>query len=130
MLATAFPLLDIFLSMVWFFLFFLWVWLLISIFADIFRSHDMGGVAKAVWVLFIVVLPFLGVLVYLIARGGSMHERAIHRAQSREQAVEDYIRHAAGGGSTASELATLARLHDEGKLTDADFEKAKAKILG
>src|ERR1019366_7136153 len=76
MLAYTYPLLSIFWTMLEFFLFFLWIWLLIIIFSDIFRSHDMGGLATAVWVIFVIILPFLGVLIYLIARGGSMHERA------------------------------------------------------
>ncbi len=130
MLASSYPLLDIFYSMIWFFVFVLWIWLLINIVFDIFRSHDMGGLAKALWLLFIIVLPFLGVLVYLIVRGGQMHERSVASARSQDQALRDYVRQTAGGGSTASELETLAKLHDAGKLSDDDFEKAKAKVLG
>ncbi len=129
MLASSYPLLDVFFSMIWFFVFVLWIWLLISIVFDIFRSHDMGGLAKALWLLFIIVLPFLGVLVYLIARGGQMHERTQASARSQEESLRAYVRQTAGG-STASELETLARLHDAGKLSDADFERAKAKVLG
>jgi len=129
MLGSSYPLLNVFLSMVWFFLFFLWIWLLIMILADIFRSHDMGGLAKAVWVLFIIILPFLGVLVYLIARGGGMAERNVKQAQAQQQAFDQYVRETAGS-SPASELATLSELHDSGKLSDDDFAKAKAKIIG
>jgi ABC-type multidrug transport system fused ATPase/permease subunit len=129
MLASSYPLLDVFFSMIWFFVFVLWIWLLISIVFDIFRSHDMGGLAKALWLLFIIVLPFLGVLVYLIARGGQMHERTQASARSQEESLRAYVRQTAGG-STASELETLARLHDAGKLSDDDFERAKAKVLG
>ena len=129
MLGSSYPLLNVFLSMVWFFLFFLWIWLLIMILADIFRSHDMGGFAKAMWVLFIIILPFLGVLVYLIARGGGMAERNVKQAQSQQQAFDQYVRETAGS-SPATELATLSELHDSGKLSDEDFAKAKAKVIG
>jgi Phospholipase_D-nuclease N-terminal len=91
MLASSYPLLDVFISMIWFFVFVLWIWLLISIVFDIFRSHDMGGLAKALWLLFILVLPFLGVLIYLIVRGGNMHERSVARARSQEEALRTYV---------------------------------------
>ena len=87
------------------------------------------GSPKRLWLLFIIVLPFLGVLVYLIARGGQMHERSQASARSQEASLRAYVRQTAGGGSTASELETLAKLHDAGKLSDADFERAKAKVL-
>ena len=131
LLATSYPILNIFWTMLEFFLFFLWIWLLIIIFGDIFRSHDMGGFAKALWVLFVIILPFLGVLVYLIARGGSMHERAEKQAQAQQKAFDDYVKQAAGssGGTSADELAKLADLKAKGVLTDAEFEAQKAKIL-
>ena len=130
MLASSYPLLDVFLYMLWFFLFFIWIWILISIIADIFRSHDIGGFAKALWLLFIIFMPLLGVLIYLIVRGGSMHERQVQRAQAAQTQFDDYVRQTAGAGtSTASELADLAKLKDTGAITDEDYEKAKAKIL-
>ncbi len=130
MLAYTYPLLSIFWTMLEFFFFVLWIWLLIYIFMDIFRSHDMGGFAKALWVLFVIILPFLGVLIYLIARGGSMHERAEKQAQQQQQAFDDYVKQAAGsGGNSADELAKLADLKAKGVLTDAEFEAQKAKIL-
>jgi ABC-type multidrug transport system fused ATPase/permease subunit len=129
MLAYNYPLLDILWTMIEFFLFFLWIWLLIVIFSDIFRSHDMNGLAKALWVIFVIILPFLGVLVYLIARGGSMHERAEKQAQAQQQAFDDYVKQTAGGDSSADELAKLADLKAKGVLTDAEFEAQKAKIL-
>jgi ABC-type multidrug transport system fused ATPase/permease subunit len=131
MLAYTYPLLSIFWTMLEFFFFVLWIWLLIYIFMDIFRSHDMGGFAKAIWVLFVIVLPFLGVLVYLIARGGSMHERAEKAAQAQQKAFDDYVKKTAGGsgGNSADELAKLADLKAKGVLTDAEFEAQKAKIL-
>jgi Short C-terminal domain/Phospholipase_D-nuclease N-terminal len=101
------------------------------VFIDIFRSHDMGGVAKALWVIFIIILPFLGVFVYLIARGGKMHERAAQQAAEQQKAFDQYVREAAGtsGADTASQLAKLADLKSQGVLTDAEFEAQKAKIL-
>jgi hypothetical protein len=125
-----YPLLSIFWTMLEFFLFFLWIWLLIIIFSDIFRSHDMGGVAKALWVLFVIIIPYLGVLIYLIARGGSMHERAEQQAARQQKAFDDYVKQTAGsGGDSADELAKLADLKSKGVLTDAEFEAQKAKIL-
>ena len=131
MLAYTYPLLSIFWTMLEFFFFVLWIWLLIYIFMDIFRSHDMGGFAKAIWVLFVIILPFLGVLVYLIARGGSMHERSEKAAQTQQKAFDDYVKRTAGGsaGNSADELAKLADLKAKGVLTDAEFEAQKAKIL-
>jgi hypothetical protein len=133
MLAATYqyPILDFFLTMLYFFLFIIWIWLLIMVFMDVFRSHDMGGVAKALWVIFIIVLPFLGVFVYLIARGGKMHERQAQQAAQQQQAFDQYVREAAGtsGADTASQLSKLADLKSQGVLTDAEFEAQKAKIL-
>ena len=129
MLAYNYPLLSIFWTMLEFFLFFLWIWLLIVIFADIFRSHDMGGLAKALWVIFVIILPFLGVLIYLIARGGSMQERAAAQAQRQQQAFDSYVKETAGSSGSADELAKLADLKAKGVLTDAEFDAQKAKLL-
>jgi ABC-type multidrug transport system fused ATPase/permease subunit len=131
MLASSYPVLDAFLTMLYFFLFVIWIWLLIMVFMDVFRSHDMGGVAKALWVIFIIILPFLGVFVYLIARGGKMHERAAEQAAQQQKAFDQYVRQAAGssGGDTATQLSKLADLKSQGVLTDAEFEAQKAKIL-
>ena len=129
MLAYTYPILSIFWTMLEFFFFVLWIWLLIYIFMDIFRSHDMGGFAKALWVLFVIILPFLGVLVYLIARGGSMHERAEKQAQEQQKAFDAYVKQTAGASNSADELAKLADLKAKGVLTDAEFEAQKAKIL-
>jgi Short C-terminal domain/Phospholipase_D-nuclease N-terminal len=128
-LAYDYPLLGVFWTMLWFFLFFIWIWILISIFADIFRSHDMGGWAKAGWTIFVIVLPFLGVLIYLIARGKSMQDRATQRAAQQEQDFRGYVQEAAGGSSSADQLSKLADLKQQGVLTDAEFETQKAKIL-
>ncbi len=131
MLGTSYPILDAFLTMLYFFLFIIWIWLLIMVFMDIFRSHDMGGVAKALWVIFIIILPFLGVFVYLIARGGKMHERAAQQAAQQQKAFDQYVRQTAGasGDTTADQLSKLADLKTKGVLSDAEFEAEKAKIL-
>src|SRR5262249_42708292 len=99
MLAYTYPLLSVFWTMLWIFLFVIWIWLLIAIFADIFRSEDMGGFHKALWVIFIIILPFLGVFVYLIARGGKMQERAMRRAADQEQAFKGYVQDVAASSS-------------------------------
>jgi len=125
-----YPILDFFLTMLYFFLFVIWIWLLIAVFVDIFRSHDLGGGAKALWAIFIIILPFLGVFVYLIARGGKMHERAAREASQQQKAFDEYVKQTAGSGtSAADQLAKLADLKSKGALTDAEFEAQKAKIL-
>ena len=124
-----FGLWDVILSMFWFMLLIAWIWLLISILGDIFRDRTLGGGAKALWVLFLVFLPWLGALIYLIARGGSMHERAAEAARANDAAMRAYVRDAAGSGSMADELTKLKELHTAGTLSDADYEKAKAKVL-
>jgi ABC-type multidrug transport system fused ATPase/permease subunit len=121
---------QVFWSMLWFFLFLIWIYLLITVFVDIFRSHDMGGWAKALWVIFVIVLPYLGVLVYLIARGHKMAEHAQQEAQRQDAAFREYVQQAAGSsGGSADELARLGALKANGTLTDAEFEQAKAKLL-
>ena len=127
----AFGLLDLFWSMLWFFLFITWIMLVIRVFADIFRSPDMGGAAKVVWVLFVIFLPLLGVLVYIIARGGKMTEHEIASAQARDDAMRTYVQQAAGtSASAADELAKLVQLRDSGVLSPEEFAAAKAKALG
>ena len=124
------PLLDLFWSMFWFFLFFIWIWFLITLFADIFRSSDLSGWGKAGWILFLVVVPWLGALVYVIARGSSMQERALAEMTEREKAKRSYIQDVAGSSSTADELTKLAGLHDRGVLTDQEFQSQKTALLG
>ncbi|MGO8825991.1 MAG: SHOCT domain-containing protein [Acidimicrobiales bacterium] len=126
-----YPILDFFLTMLYFFLFIIWIWLLIMVFVDIFRSHDMGGWAKALWAIFVIILPFLGVFVYLIARGGKMHERAAQQAAEQQKAFDAYVKQAAGtsGDTTADQLSKLADLKNQGVITDAEFEAQKSKIL-
>jgi hypothetical protein len=131
MLATNYPILDIFLTTLYFFLFFIWIWLLFMVFIDIFRSHDIGGWAKALWVILIIVMPYLGVLIYLIARGGKMRERTAQQRALEQKAFDQYVKQAAGSSSdtTADELAKLGDLKSQGVLTDAEFDAQKAKIL-
>lgn len=108
---------------------FLWIWVAVGVVFDIFRSRDLSNSGKALWILFIIIVPYIGVLAYLIVRGHTMHE---HREQDLAQA-EAFQRFEAGGGASAShveDLAKLAELHDRGKLTDEEFEQAKAKLLG
>ncbi len=129
--STDYPILDFFLTMLYFFLFFIWIWLLVMVFFDIFRSHDLGGGAKALWCIFIIILPFLGVFVYLIARGGKMHERQAKQAAEQQKAFDSYVRQAAGspGADTASQLSKLADLKSQGVLTEEEFQSEKSKLL-
>ena len=130
MIAQEFGTGDVFWSMLWFFMFFIWIWLLIVVFSDIFRSDDMSGWSKAIWTIFVIVLPYLGVLVYLIARGHKMSEHAAHAAQAQDAAMRTYVQSVAGSStSAADEIARLADLRDKGTITPEEFERAKAKIL-
>ncbi|WP_375688133.1 SHOCT domain-containing protein [Pseudooceanicola sp. LIPI14-2-Ac024] len=127
----SFGFFDLIWSMFWFFLLIAWFWVLISVLADIFRSKDLGGFAKAIWVAFVILIPWLGVLVYLIARGHKMQENTIEAAASLEKQQRDYIRSVTGSsGSTAEELEKLASLKEKGVITDAEFAAQKSKILG
>jgi hypothetical protein len=120
---------QVFWSMLYFFLFLIWFWLLIVVFGDIFRSRDLGGLAKALWVIFVIVVPYLGVFVYLIARGHKMSEHAAQAAQAQDAAQRAYIQNAVAAPSTADELARLADLKAKGVISDAEFEQAKAKAI-
>ncbi len=123
------PILDLFWTILIFYAFFIWIMLLVRVFGDIFRS-DMSGGGKALWVFFVIIVPFLGVLIYLIAHGGDMQKRAIDQAAAQQQSQADYIRSAAGTGtSTADELEKLADLHQDGVLNDAEYTSQKQKIL-
>jgi len=129
-LATEWGTGEVFLSMMYFFLFFIWIWLLIVVFADIFRSHDLGGFAKALWVIGIIIVPYLGVFVYLIARGHKMSEHAMEAAKAQDAAMRQYVQSVGGsGGGAAGEIAHLAELKANGTITDAEFEQGKAKAL-
>jgi Short C-terminal domain/Phospholipase_D-nuclease N-terminal len=123
-----FGLLDVFLSMFWFMLLISWIWLIISIFGDIFRDRELGGGAKALWTLFLIFAPWLGAIVYLIVRGNSMNQRTLQAAQEREASMRAYVQQAAGT-STADELRQLGDLRAAGTISDEDYERAKAKVL-
>jgi hypothetical protein len=125
------PLLDLFWTMLWFFLLIAWIWLLISIITDIFRSDDLTGWTKALWTLFVIIVPWLGALIYLIARGGKMQERTMRDMAGRERATREYIQEVASssGSSRADELTKLAQLRDSGVITADEFESQKAKLL-
>jgi putative oligomerization/nucleic acid binding protein/phospholipase D-like protein len=121
---------QVFWSMLWFFLFFIWLWLLIVVFSDIFRSRDLSGVAKALWIIFVIVVPYLGVFVYLIARGHKMQEHAVQAAQAQDAAMRQYVQQAAGtAANPAEELAKLADLKAKGVIDEAEYEQLKAKAL-
>jgi ABC-type multidrug transport system fused ATPase/permease subunit len=125
----SYPLLGAFWTIFIIFLWVIWFWILITVFIDLFRSHDLSGWAKALWFIFILLLPLIGVLVYLIARGGKMHEHAARDAQRQEAEFRSYVQEAAGSQSSADQLAKLADLRDRGVITPAEFESEKAKIL-
>ena len=129
LVAYDYPLLNLFWTMLWLFFFVIWIWVLISVLIDVFRSHDLSGIAKALWLVFIVFLPVLGVLVYLIARG-QQDARARHRRRQEPGSRVPQLRAAsAGSGSTADELTKLADLRDKGVITAEQFEAQKAKLL-
>ena len=131
MFANEFGTGQVFWSFLWFVMFFIWIWLLITVFADIFRSHDLGGFAKAIWVIFVIFIPYLGVFIYLIARGHKMHEHAVEAAEAQDAAARAYIQQATGTqASTADELARIADLKERGVIDDAEFQKLKAKAIG
>ena len=111
------------------FLFAAWLMVLFSIFGDLFRDHSMSGWGKAAWTIFLIFVPFLGVLIYLIARGSGMRERSLAQQQEAQKQFDTYVQQTAGGGSTADELAKLAKLHDEKKISDQEYGQAKAKIV-
>jgi len=125
----SYPLLGAFWTVFEIFLWVIWIWILIYVFIDIFRSSDLSGWAKALWFIFVLFIPLIGVLVYLIARGGSMNERAARQAQQQDQEVRRYIQQAAGEPNSADQLAKLADLRDRGVITAEEFEREKAKVL-
>jgi hypothetical protein len=130
-LANEFGTGQVFLSMLYFFLFFIWIWLLIVVFSDLFRSHDLSGWSKAFWVIGIIILPYLGVLLYLIVRGHKMAEHAQQAAAAQDAAAKAYIQSAASTtGSAADEIQRLADLKGQGVISDAEFEAGKATALG
>ena len=129
MLAYDYPAMGISWSMLWFFLWVIWIMLLFRVIGDIFRSHDLGGFAKVLWLLLVIVVPFFGVFVYLIARGHAMAQHDMDAAQARDEQMRAYVQQVASPNGSADELAKLAELNSTGVLTDAEFAQEKAKIL-
>jgi ABC-type multidrug transport system fused ATPase/permease subunit len=128
--AQDYPLLNLFWTMLWLFVWILWIFLLVRIILDVFRSDDLGGWGKALWVIFIIILPFVGVLVYLIARGSGMQKRDVRDARAADEEMRSYIRSAAvTPASTGEKLSKLAALRDQGVLSEAEFDAQKAKLL-
>ena len=125
----SYPILGAFWTIFMIFLWVIWFWILITIFIDLFRSHDLSGWVKALWFIFILIFPLIGVLVYLIARGGKMHEHAVRDARQQEAEFRSYVQDAAGPPSSADQLAKLADLRDRGVITAEEFDREKAKIL-
>jgi membrane protein implicated in regulation of membrane protease activity len=125
----SYPLLGAFWTILEIFLWVLWIWILIYVFIDIFRSHDLSGWMKALWFVFVLFIPLIGVLVYLIARGGKMQERAVQQAQEQDREFRSYVKDAAGPQTTADQLTKLADLRDRGVITADEFEREKAKVL-
>jgi hypothetical protein len=130
MLAYDYPIMGAFFTMLWFFLWILWIMLLFRIIGDIFRSHDMSGWGKAGWLVLVLLVPFLGVFIYVIARGHEMGRRDMEAARAQDDAFRSYVRDAAApSNGTAGELSALAALKDNGTITEAEFQQQKAKIL-
>jgi len=126
--SSSYPALNVFWTIIEVFLWIIWFWILITVFIDIFRSPDLSGWAKALWFIFVLIIPLIGVLVYLIARGDKMHEHGVQAAQQQDEAARSYIQQVAGT-SSADQLAKLADLRDRGVITPQEFEQQKAKIL-
>jgi hypothetical protein len=127
--ATNYPILNIFWTMLEFFLFFIWIWLAITVFADIFRSHDLSGGTKALWVIFIILIPYLGIFAYLLFRGGTMHERAASQAALQQKMINEHLQNLGNGSTTADQLHKLADLKERGFISEAEFQSEKEKIL-
>jgi Short C-terminal domain/Phospholipase_D-nuclease N-terminal len=125
--AADYPFLDVLWTMILFFCWVAWIWIVITVFVDLFRRHDISGWGKAGWIVFVIVLPFLGVLVYLIAQHDGMRERTVQQAQDQKQAFDQYVREAAGG--PANEIAKAKELLDQGAITQQEFDSIKAKAL-
>ena len=127
--ATDYPFLDVFWTILIFFLWVIWFWLLITVFADIFRRHDLSGWAKAAWVIFVIVLPYLGVFIYLITQGKHMAERNLRDRQAVEVQLDERIKSVAGGGGAAAEIEKAKQLLDSGAITQAEFDTIKQRAL-
>jgi hypothetical protein len=128
-LAADYPFLDLMWTMVIFFLWILWFWLLFTVFADIFRRHDLSGLGKTAWIVFAILLPFLGVFIYLITQDVGMTERNLQHARAQQEQFDSYVRQTATGGGAAAEIDKAKQLLDSGAITQAEFEALKQKAL-
>lgn len=129
MLAADYPFLDLMWTMIIFFLWLMWFWLLFTVWADIFRRHDLSGWGKTGWLIFTIVLPFLGVFVYVITENKGMTERNLERARAQRAQLDDYVRETAGGASATAEIERAKQLLDSGAITQAEFDAIKSKAL-
>jgi Short C-terminal domain len=130
LLAASYPFLDVFWTLMVFFLWVLWLWILFTVFADIFRRHDLSGWGKAGWIIFTIVLPYLGVFIYLITQSKGMTERNLEQARAQRVQFDDYVRSTAGsGGGPAAEIDRAKALLDSGAINQAEFEAIKRKAL-
>ena len=129
MIAADYPFLEVLWTMFVFFAFIIWFWILITVFADIFRRRDIGGGAKTLWIIFVIVAPFLGVFIYLIANNEGMAERNIEKAQAQQAQMDAYVKSVAGSGGAAAEIEKAKALLDSGAITQAEFDSIKAKAL-
>jgi Short C-terminal domain/Phospholipase_D-nuclease N-terminal len=128
LLAASYPFLDVLWTMFIFFLWVIWFWLLFTVFVDVFRRHDIGGGKKALWLIFVIILPFLGVFIYIIVENDGMTKRNLERAQTQRAQFDDYVRETASGGA-AAEIANAKELLDQGTITQAEFDAIKQKAL-
>ena len=127
LLAASYPFLDVLWTMFIFFLWVIWFWLLFTVFVDVFRRHDIGGGKKALWLIFVIILPFLGVFIYIIVENDGMTQRNLDRAKTQQAAFDTYVRETAGG--SAAEIADAKKLLEEGTITQAEFDAIKQKAL-
>ncbi len=129
MIATTYPLLEVFWTMLIFFAFFIWIWILFTVFADLFRRHDISGWGKTGWIIFVIILPYLGVFVYLIAEHKGMAERAIKQQQTAQSQMDQYVKSVAGASDPTAQIANAKALLDQGTITQAEFDQIKQKAL-
>lgn len=129
LIATSYPFLEVFWTMLIFFAFVIWIWILITVLIDLFRRHDASGWAKVLWIIFIIVLPYLGVFVYLIAEHKGMAERAVKQQQAAQQQMDEYVKSVAGSTDPAEQIAKAKQLLDSGTISQAEFDQIKQKAL-
>jgi Short C-terminal domain/Phospholipase_D-nuclease N-terminal len=128
--AADYPFLDVLWTMLIFFAWVIWFWILITVFVDLFRRDDIGGWKKAIWVVFLILTPFLGVLIYLIVNNEGMNERNVRKARASQEQFDDYVKSVSGAGGAAAEIEKAKQLLDSGAISQAEYEQIKAKALG